>query len=257
MCASWPLSDTPMTARPWLSVVMPAFNEAANLERSVEALLGKLSELGLEAEILVVDDASRDGTGALAEALAAKHASVRVFHHLHNLGIGGGFLTGVRQARGEWFILIPADLALDLNELKHYFEAAPQGDIVVGVSSERTDYTAFRRLVSWWNIHLIQRLFGMRLRQFNFISLYRLESLRQITIDHWHSAFFFAEILIKAQALGQRLTEVEIAYVPRTRGPATGVRFTLIAATVRDLVVFWLGWQAYGLSRGMPRSGRC
>lgn len=234
---------SPGTGRPWLSVVMPAFNEAANLESSVEALLAKLMELGVTAEILVVDDASRDRTGALAEALAARHGTVRALRHPRNLGIGGAFVTGARQAAGEWLILIPADLALDLNELPRYFEAAPRSDIVVGISSARNEYSWFRRVVSWWNVYLIQLLYGLPLRQFNYISLYRLETLRQITIDCWHSAFFFAEILIKAHALGKRLTEVDITYVPRSRGRASGVRLKLIASTVRDIGMFWLGWQ--------------
>ena len=102
----------------------------------------------------------------------------------------------------------------------------------------------FRRVISWVNIHAIQWLFHIRLRQFNYISLYRLSVLRRLTIESWGSAFFFAEILIKAQALGYRLVEVEIPYRPRITGHATGARWNLIARTARDMLRFW--WRRLG-----------
>lgn len=228
--------------QPFLSVLMPAYNEEAGLTRSVDLVLSKLDDLGIAAEILIVDDGSSDRTGAIADELAARHERVRAFHHPVNRGIGAGFVTGVAQARGEWAILIPADLALDLDELHKYLDAAPGADIVVGIRSDRSDYTLFRRLVSWTNIHLIQALFGMRQRQFNYISMYRLDVLREMEIEYWRSAFFFAEILIKAQALGWRLVEVEIRYLPRASGRATGARLGLIARTGVDMFCFWLRW---------------
>lgn len=228
---------------PFLSVVMPAYNEEAGLAHSVELLLAKLDELGVDAEILIVDDCSTDRTGHIADELAQAHRRVRSLHHTVNRGIGGGFVTGVAQAEGEWLILIPADLALDLDELPKYLAATAHADVVVGIRSDRSDYTLFRRLVSWVNIRTIQVLFGMPQRQFNYISLYRLDVLREIEIEYWQSAFFFAEIMIKAQALGRRLVEVEIQYIPRVSGQATGAKLRLIGETARDVLHFWLRWR--------------
>jgi len=225
--------------QPILSVLVPAYNEEAGLGRSVELILAKLAELGVSAEVLIVDDGSRDRTPAIADEVAARHPQVRVFHHPANRGIGGGFVTGAAQARGEWLILIPADLALDLDELRKYLDAAPLADVVVGARSDRRDYSAFRLFVAWVNIRLIQLLFGMKLRQFNYISMYRTEVLRRIEIEYWRSAFFHAEILIKAARLGYRLVEVEVCYAPRASGRATGARPQLIARTVMDMLRFW------------------
>ncbi len=223
-----------------MTILIPAYNEEDGLTPCVELMLGQLDALGVAGEILIVDDCSRDHTGAIADELAARDARVRVCHHTVNRNIGGGFLTGVEQARGEWMILIPVDLGLEPAELRRYLAATPSADIVVGVSTERGDYTGFRRLVSWVNIHLIQLLFRLPLRQFNFVSLYRVEVLRCIKIEYWRSAFFFAEILIKARALTYRLVEVEIQYRPRATGRATGANRKLIARTVRDMLQFWL-----------------
>lgn len=223
-----------------LTVLVPAFNEEAGLESSVTLLRTQLAQLGISFEILIVNDASRDRTGEIADELARCFPEVRVVHHPTNRGIGGGFLTGVAEARGEWLILIPADLAMDLAELSKYLRAAEDADVVVGIRSDRSDYSGWRLLVSWLNIRLIQLLFAMPQRQFNYISMYRLSVLRQMRIEYWRSAFFHAETLIKARDLGYRLVEVEVHYVPRASGRATGAKPGLILRTLRDMGLFWL-----------------
>lgn len=226
--------------QPFLTVLMPAYNEAAGLARSVETLLPAPARLGITFEVLIVNDASTDGTGQVADALAVQHPTVRVIHHAANRGIGGGFVSGVAAARGEWFILIPADLAMDPAELSRYLDASRGADVVVGVRSDRRDYSGWRRIVSFVNIGLIQLLFGMKERQFNYISMYRLAVLRAMQIEYWRSAFFHAETIIKAKALGYRIAEVEVSYVPRASGRATGAHPRLVAATVRDMLEFWV-----------------
>jgi glycosyltransferase involved in cell wall biosynthesis len=228
---------------PAVTVFIPAYNEAGNLAHCVDVMLAKMDELGVDAEILIVDDYSQDGTNQLADDLARQYERVHCTHHTRNLGIGGAFRTALEQARGEWMILIPADLALHPGELGRYFEAAPQADVVVGLRSDRSDYTWVRYLVSWTNIHLVQALFGMKLRQFQYISMYRLDVLRQIEIEYWRSAFFLAEILIKARDLGCRLVEVEIRYAPRLTGKPTGAKLKLVMLTVADIFHFWIRWK--------------
>jgi glycosyltransferase involved in cell wall biosynthesis len=228
--------------KPFLTVFIPAYNEQANLERCVGVVDAKMRELGVTSEILIVDDGSQDSTSAIADGLASRQEEVRVIHHPRNLGIGGAFVTAISQAQGEWLILIPADLALEPDELRHYIDAAPRADIVVGLRSDRSDYTLLRRLVSWTNIHLIQLLFGMQLRQFQYISMYRMEVLRNIQVEYSRSAFFLAEVLIKGRDMGARLVEVEIRYTPRLSGKPTGAKSKLVATTVIDIFRFWLRW---------------
>lgn len=240
------MRSDPAGAGPWLTIVIPAYNEEAGLERCVRLVTAQLAELGVSYEVLVVNDASRDRTGAIADALAAQLPAVRVIHHPENRGLGGGFVTALAEARGEWLILIPADLAMDPADLRRYLEAAAHADVVIGVCDVHSDYTPFRWLVHRANIALVQALFGMRERQFQYISLYRVIVLRAMTIDYWRSAFFHAEVLIKARALGYRLVEVDVRYVPRASGRATGSRVGLIARTVRDMFAFWVRWVARG-----------
>ncbi len=240
--------------KPFLTVFIPAYNEEACLQHSVEAVLAEMDKMGVQIEVLVVDDASKDRTGQIAEDLSAKNSCTRVIHHQHNRGIGGAFVTAVGEAQGEWMILIPADLALEPSELHRYIQAAPQADVVVGLRSNRSDYTLVRRIISWTNIRLIQVLFHMQESQFQYISMYRLDVLRRIQIEYWRSAFFLAEILIKAKALGCRLVQVEILYTPRLMGRPTGAKLVLIIRTVFDIFKFWLRWVWMGESVTRPEA---
>lgn len=233
---------------PTLSVLIPAYNEEHGLALTVQLVLAKLDELGVSAEILLVNDCSRDRTGAVADALAAGDPRIRAFHHATNQGIGGGFVTGTQQAHGEWLILIPADLAIDLDELHKYTDVAPKADVVVGVCdvTSRADYSLFRRLVHYVNIGLIQTLFRVTYRQFQYICLYRVDFLRSIRLEYVNSAFVHAEIILKAHLLGKRLTEVDTHYVPRATGRATGARWKAIFFTMRDMTHFWWRWRLRG-----------
>jgi dolichol-phosphate mannosyltransferase len=238
---------------PFLTVFIPAYNEEQNLLSCVDVVLEKMDEFKVDVEILIVDDGSEDASGAIAEQLASKHQVVRVIHHQQNMGIGAAFVTAAKNAAGEWLILIPADLALEPHELRHYLDAAPKADVVVGLRSDRSDYTLARHIVSQTNIFLVRFLFGMQEHQFQYISMYRMEVLREIEIEYWHSAFFLAEILVKAKALGKKLVEVDIKYSPRVSGNATGAKLKLVALTVRDLFYFWFRWLRLGPVRASQR----
>ncbi|MCI0520120.1 MAG: glycosyltransferase family 2 protein [Chloroflexi bacterium] len=228
---------------PFLTVFVPARNEQANLEGCVTAVLTQMAAMDVSSEILIVDDGSQDGTFRLAQALAQTYPNVRCVCHERNLGVGRAFLTALAHARGEWMILIPADLALDPRDLSLYLRASAQADIVVGLRSDRRDSSLLRRVISRSNIFLIQRLFHMPLRQFQYISMYRLDVLRQIRIEYPHSAFFLPEVLIRARDQGFRLVEVEIRYAPRLRGKPSGAKLALILFTLRDMFAFWLGYR--------------
>jgi glycosyltransferase involved in cell wall biosynthesis len=232
---------------PWLTVLMPAYNEEAGLSRSISLVASRLKELQVPSEILIVDDCSSDRTGRIADELTGHYLpdetiTLRVFHQASNQGIGGGLRTGIAEALGEWLILIPADLALDLADLSKYFDSASVADIVVGIASHRKDYNAWRRLVSFANAESVRILFRMKQRQFQYICMYRLAVLRSMDIEYWRSAFFHAEILIKARDRGYRLVEVEVRYLPRSSGTPTGANWQLIAKTSRDMLRYWTRW---------------
>jgi glycosyltransferase involved in cell wall biosynthesis len=147
--------------------------------------------------------------------------------------------TGIEAAAREFVIFIPADLALEPDDLGKYIDTSRDCDLVVGIRSDRRDYSPFRKVVSFTNIFLIKLLFRMKERQFNYIHMYRTAMLNRINIES-RGVFITAEIMIKARDLGYRLREVDIRYVPRTAGKATCGSPETIFDTVKDLFGFWL-----------------
>ncbi|MGH8595348.1 MAG: glycosyltransferase family 2 protein, partial [Gammaproteobacteria bacterium] len=99
--------------RPLVSIVLPAFDEAAILREHVIVLLEYLRTLGhrFRFEIIIVNDGSRDRTGAIADRLAAEFDGIRVFHHPRNFGLGQALKTGFARFRGRYVIVLDIDLS--------------------------------------------------------------------------------------------------------------------------------------------------
>ena len=221
---------------------MPAYNEERNLDANTAKVISKLSDLKVSFELLIVDDGSHDATPQLADALAARDGRVRVLHHPENYGIGQALYTGFQNARAEFTIFIPSDLAMDLNELPKYLDAARDADVVVGLRSDRRDTSFPRKTVSFLNIALVRLLFWMPVRQFQYICMYRTRFLQEIWIEYPDSAFIQAEVLIKARDMGYRLEQITVGYIPRTGGSASGAKPRLVLKSTFDLLHFWMRW---------------
>lgn len=244
-----------MNAAPELTVLIPSYNEEDNLPTTLPAVIAACEQQTRSFEILVVDDGSKDRTAELVEGFAREDPRVRLHKHPHNMGPGSGIKTGVDIARGDFIIFIPADIAMDLGQLHRYMAEARAGaDIVVGIRSDRRDYTARRKLNSYAYIALIKTLYLMPQRQFNYIHLYRRAIFERVRIEYT-GVFITAEILIKARDLGYRLVEVDIEYVPRVAGEATCGKPVVINKTARELIHFWPRW-AWGRLRGKPAGVR-
>src|SRR5690349_23168949 len=112
-------------------VVVPTYNEVGNISHLVPQVLAQDARL----EILIVDDNSPDGTGRLAEALAAKEPRLHVLHREGKLGLGTAYITGFRWAleRGYDFVFeMDADFSHDPAHLKDFLKALPDADLVLG-----------------------------------------------------------------------------------------------------------------------------
>lgn len=100
-------------SRPLVTIVLPAFNEAAILEDNLGVVQEYLHTLERQYrfEIVIVNDGSLDGTGEIAEAQRARYRNVRVIHHPTNLGLGRGFRTGFANSRGDYIVTMDIDLS--------------------------------------------------------------------------------------------------------------------------------------------------
>ncbi|HEX2161513.1 MAG TPA: polyprenol monophosphomannose synthase [Thermoleophilaceae bacterium] len=137
----------------WL--ILPTYNEAENIEAIVTAALPQLASTGLDHHVLVVDDGSPDGTGAIADRLAAADPRVEVLHRTSKDGIGPAYLAGFAHAlaRGADLLMeMDSDFSHDPSDIPRLVAAAERADLVLGSryvpGGGVTDWGLGRRLIS-------------------------------------------------------------------------------------------------------------
>ena len=220
-----------------LSVVLPAYNEEANVERAVEGVSSVAQQLGIDYEIILVNDGSTDRTGEIARELMQRVPSFRLVEHYPNRGYGGSLRAGFAAAMGDLIAFVPADNQFDFREISRLLERLDEADIVSGYRAERQD-TFIRKLNGFgWNT-LVRLLFGYLCRDIDCgFKLFRREVLERVTIAS-DGAMIDTEFLAGARARGFRIAEVPVTHLPRVAGEPTGANLKVIAKAFRDLVRF-------------------
>ncbi|MCM3876201.1 MAG: glycosyltransferase family 2 protein [Thermoanaerobaculia bacterium] len=206
-----------------VSLVVPMFNEEKCVGRLLDVAIPALEEHVDEWEIVLVDDASRDTTLALARIRAEKEPRVRVLAQPSNRGLGGTLREGFAAARHEWILYSDCDLPWDLAETDRLFRAAEitGADLVSAYRLDRTGEGVLRSLYSFAYNGLVHALFGIVLRDVNFsCKLIRRSLLSGMTLRS-EGSFFDAELLARCAARGAVVQQVGIDYFPRTRGLST------------------------------------
>jgi glycosyltransferase involved in cell wall biosynthesis len=220
-------------AGPQLSVVVLAFNEEKNLQPAVAELLGELKTLGRSWELVIVDDGSSDGTGQLADALAAREPGVRVVHHPRNLGLGGGYRTGFREARGEWLTFFPADAQFPATIISQFVAASGDADMVLGYLPARPDLVG--RALSFAE-RVLYRLLFRRLPRFQGIMLFRRRLLDEIPLTSEGRGWAVVmELLIRASRGPYRLVSLPTQVRPRLSGESKVNNVRGIVANLKQL----------------------
>lgn len=218
-----------------LSVVLPAFDEEANLALAVGAVAKVLDRLSLARdEIVVVDDGSRDGTGAIADALAVEHGRVRVLHHPTNRGYGAALQSGFAAAQCEWVFFTDSDGQFDVAEIDRLLPNAADFDAVLGYRAERRDHLGRKVNTFMWRL-IIEASLGLRVRDMSCaFKLMRRSCLERITLES-QGAMVSAELLVKLERAGARIKEVPVSHYPRRAGTATGANPAVVLRAFREL----------------------
>jgi len=226
---------------PSITVVFPMFNEEAYVERAVGAARGVLESAGFDFEIIVVDDASTDGTGPVADRLALADARVRVVHNPVNRKLGGALRAGYAAATKDLVFYTDADLPIDLHELPRAVRLLEyqQADIVAAYRHDRTSEGWVRTIYTFAYNHLIRVLFGLKVRDVNFaFKLFRRSVLGRFPLRS-NGSFIDAEFLLRARKHGCPIIQIGLDYFPRTRGLSTLASFGVIADMLREMAENW------------------
>jgi glycosyltransferase involved in cell wall biosynthesis len=221
-----------------LSVVLPAYNEEANIGPMIEAALDVLPGLAEQYEIVVVDDGSRDATAKVAEDWVERHhPAVRLLRHPRNLGYGAAIRTVFQHARGDLVFYTDADRQFDLAELGYFLPLVADHDLVIGFRVYRYD-SVLRSIISWFYNRLVEVLFRVRVRDVDCaFKLIRREVLDRITLQS-DDFFIDTEIIACARKWDFRIAQKGVRHYPRVAGETT-VQYSDIPRTVRTVLHMW------------------
>jgi len=222
-------------------VILPTYNEIASLERVVGSVLDADPRLS----VLVVDDASPDGTGDLADRMAAKDDRVHVLHREGKQGLGSAYIAGFRWAlegRYDWVFEMDADGSHDPARLPDMIEATDRFDVVIGSRYLRgvnvINWPMSRLLLSYYANRYARCVTGMRLADstsgFKCFTRKVLESIDMDAVASTGYAFQI-EMNFRAWKLGFRVGEVPIVFVDREAGESK-----MSGAIVREAI--WRVW---------------
>jgi dolichol-phosphate mannosyltransferase len=207
----------------WL--VIPTFNEAPNVEAIVGAALGQLPE---GSHILVVDDASPDGTGEIADRLASNEPRVEVLHRGFKEGLGPAYVAGFRQvlaAGADVVAQMDADFSHDPADLPRLLAAVEDADLVLGSryvdGGGVSDWGPTRRAISRQGSAYARAILGVRVSDLTGgFKAFRREVLEEIDLDTLESLgyAFQVETTYRAIRAGFRVVEIPITFRDRRVG---------------------------------------
>jgi glycosyltransferase involved in cell wall biosynthesis len=228
-----------------LTLVLPAFNEEANIGVVVRDALKILPRFADAFEIIVVDDGSRDGTTREVAAIAAEDARVRLVRHERNRGYGAALTTGFRESIGDYILFMDADRQFDIRDLRLLSPFASEYDIVAGFRMERSDRLHRRVFAEAFNV-VVRVLFGVHLRDIDCaFKLFRGDLLREMPLTS-PGALINTEIQAKARRQGAKLQQVGVHHFPRVAGQPTGGSPRVILRAMRETLLLWWRMRRYG-----------
>ncbi len=218
-----------------ITVFFPCYNEQDNVAKVANKAIEVLAGLQADYEIIIVNDGSSDGTGQVADRIAAGHHRVRVIHHPHNLGYGAALQSGFRAAAKDLVFFTDGDAQFDLAELPPWLPLMKEYDIVCGYRMNRQD-NFVRRINGWLWTKMTGRLFALHLRDIDCaFKLFRRAIFDGLKMEST-GALINTEILARAARKGYRMTQRGVHHYPRTAGQQTGCNPKVILRAFQELL---------------------
>lgn len=223
---------------PSISLVVPAYNEEAGLESTIDRCLRTLRGCTDDYELIILDDASKDRTVEIMEQIRQKDPQhIRTMAHATNKGIAVTFEELYRNATKDYVFLIPGDGEYPPEALRECMPLLQTCDIVVCRRVQK-HYTLYRHIVSQAYRWMTVLLFGTDLYDPGTTKVVRREIYTSIPVRST-SVYVEAERIIRALKRGYRLGKVDIVQETRKGGQARGARFATVWASVRDMLRLW------------------
>ncbi len=241
--------------KPFLSVVISAYNEAKRIPLTLIEIDKHLSRAEYSSEIVVVNDGSKDETADVVRRLQAIVKNLKLVDNRENHGKGWGIRSGMREAKGNWRLFVDADNSTSVDQVEKMIPFFKEYDIIIGSRAVRGAKLSppqpwYRQILGRFGNLLIQLLAvpGIWDTQCGF-KCFSEEAAEKIfssmKIDRWG---FDVEALALARAAGYRIKEIPVTWVNDTRSTVgAGAYFSTLLEVVK--IRWWLARSAYDISR--------
>jgi glycosyltransferase involved in cell wall biosynthesis len=214
--------------------VFPLLQRRGQRRAHHAAAIAALDRVGVDYEVIIVNDGSKDRTGEIADRLAAEHPRVRAVHNRPNQGYGGALQRGFRESKKEYVFYTDGDGQFDFEEIDKLFPLLDRFDIVSAYRLDRQD-SRMRKLNAWAWTRLVNFAFSLPLRDIDCaFKIYPRRLFDQIEMKS-RGALIDTEILARARRLGYTIGQIGVHHYPRTAGSQTGANLRVILRAFKEL----------------------
>lgn len=221
-----------------LSVCLPAYNDEATVGRVIEDAVRVLAERGIDYEVIVVNDGSRDRTSDVAQALAQRNPRIRVISHATNRGYGAAVRTALHAATKPFAFYTDSDGQYDVQEMPQLLAHAGEAELVNGYKIARADRWS-RRWIGRGYARMARWCFGVTIRDVNCdFRLIRTDVLRRLLLSASQGAIGL-DLVTQMQRQGCRIVEVPVHHYPRVAGRSQFFHWRPLWTTAVELCRIW------------------
>lgn len=217
------------------SIVLPCYNEEANIASTVHDVLSWFAKEGISGEVVVVNDGSSDGTGIVLSELEKQHPELVVVTHERNRGYGSAVRSGMDRASKEWIGYMDSDGQFKASDFSKLLPFTSGHALISGRRRKRAD--PFMRKVNAKGFALLNLIvLGIWVRDINCaMKLFRRDIWPKVRPEFATGALFNAEVFYRARRQGIAWKQCYVEHYPRRAGRQTGANLKVIARMFRDM----------------------
>lgn len=218
-----------------LSVVLPCYNEEANIAETVRKTVAWMQRAGIEGDVIVVDDGSTDGSPAILQRLSTELPMLRVIRHEHNRGYGAAVRTGCDAVETELIAFMDSDGQFEAKDIARLLPGLEKNNLSAGVRVHRAD-PFNRKLNAWLYGCLVRVVLGIKVLDLNCgLKVYRRTLWQRMRPIFATGALFNAELFLNMVQLGETWSEIPVPHYPRRAGMQTGAKTMVVLHMFREL----------------------
>lgn len=222
-----------------VSIIIPAYNEEQNLAATLQEVVTAAKGALQDYEIIIVNDASADATGMIADNLAREYGHVRVVHNKKNGGLGYSYKQGLANATKQYVTFFPGDNSFPTSSITKLFGEIGKADIIIPYHTNLHIRPLSRQIISRLFTSLVNFMFGLHLRYYNGTVVHKTALIRSLPLAT-NSFAFQVEALVTLIKKGASYREIGIQIQEKKQGSSKAFKAKNVFGVLKALIVlFW------------------